>query len=739
MKSKEYDAFIASKQAQVKASGFEVDEKKLNKNLFPFQRYCVRKALLEGRYAIFAGCGTGKTLILLDWAHQVTEEIGEPVIIISPLAVSIQTIKEGEKFGIHVEKLVSDVFGKGIYITNYEQLDNVKADQFCGLVCDESGIIKNYTGKTKKALIEKFGQTKYKLACTATPAPNDSIELGSHCELLNVLSGQEMLATFFVNDVLGKGDNKTKWRLKKHAVKDFYRWVSQWSIMFSNPSEIGFEGESYVLPKLTIDAHELETEKKDNGLLFNDSAVSATDFNAELRRTATERLDKAIEIAKTIKVQVIIWIKHNSEGDYLTERLDDCIEVAGSDNPDEKEKMLFDFAHGKYRILVTKVKIAGWGLNYQNCQHQIFASIDFSFEGLYQAIRRSYRFGQKKEVHVHIISTDTMGNVVETIRRKQKEFDTMQSEMVAVVNENKKELKMKSKNVTYDKVEGFDLRLGDSFDLIKDLKDESIDSSIFSPPFSSLYTYSDNARDLSNCTNEDEFFKHFEFMIDDLFRVLKPGRMLGMHLMQLTTGISRDGYFSIKDFRGDIIRLFQSHGFIFHAEVTIWKDPELCAVRTKNHQLLHKTTKRDCAIVRPGLADYLVVMRKPGVNAEPINWNGKGIPFQLWCKIASPVWLDIDASDTLKFYSAKEEKDEKHLTPTQLSVIERFLLLYSNKNDVVFSPFMGCGSEMYMACKMKRRGVGYELKESYFNACVRNLNSALKLQAQYEFDIPQDE
>ena len=222
-------------------------------------------------------------------------------------------------------------------------------------------------------------------------------------------------------------------------------------------------------------------------------------------------------------------------------------------------------------------------------------------------------------------------------------------------------------------------------------------------------------------------------MIPELFRILKTGRHIGMHLTQLTTGIGRDGFYSIIDFRGDIIRLFQKHGFTFHAEVTIWKSPELAAIRTKNHQLMHGSTKKDSAIVRPGLADYLVVMRKPGVNEEPINNDKQGIPFDDWCKIASPVWMDINESDVLTGYRKhRDNKDERHITPTQLEVIKNYLIMYSNKGDKVFTPFMGIGSEVYQAVKMDRKGLGFELKDSYYDLAKKNLDSLMIQKTQIE-------
>lgn len=722
MKLDDYNKFLKTKKKKHIMSGFEISNSKLNENLFDFQKFIVKRALKAGKYAVFADCGLGKTIMQLSWANQVLKKTCRSVLILAPLAVSNQTIEEGAKFDIHVEKLVIGGNDKqGIYITNYEQLANIDCSLFDGVVLDESSILKNYSGKIKQSIIDKFVKTPYKLACTATPAPNDPIELGNHAEFLDVIKSKEMLSYYFVNDMKMKGTT-SKWRLKRHAVGEFYKFVGQWSIMLNNPSDIGFDMKGFDLPELNFIEKQVVTEKRDNGLLFNDTAISATNFNKELKLTINERLNITADIVNNSDETFIIWIKQNAEGELLKKLIPDAIEVKGSDKPEFKESKLIGFAHGEFRVLITKYKIAQFGLNYQNCHNQIVASLDFSFEGLYQAIRRSYRFGQDHAVNIYLITTDTMVNVKESIDEKQRKFKIMQDEMSKNINENlydRNKINMNYKEKI--KKEKYELIHGDSFKEIKKIKTESIDGYFFSPPFESLYTYSDNVNDLSNCTDTDEFYKHFDFMIPEIYRTVKSGRMVGMHLTQLTTGIARDGYYSIRDFRGDIIRVFEKHGFIFHGEVSIWKSPELAAVRTKNHQLLHKSTKRDSCIVRPGLADYLVIMRKPGENIEPVTHDGAGVPFDKWCQIASPIWMDIEPSDTLHFRSARELRDEKHLTPTQIQPTERFIELYTNIGDTVCDPFSGIGTTVHTAVKNNRIGKGIELKESYFNQSIKNL------------------
>lgn len=418
-----YQQFLELKKKSGSESGFDVQE--LNPKLFDFQKFIVRNALKKGKYAIFADCGLGKTFMQLEWADKVVKHTGESVLILCPLAVAGQTIKEGTRFGYLVSRETS--LSKqlpGIYIANYEQLDNINASDYSGIVLDESSILKNYEGSIRNQIIDNFNHTKYKLACTATPSPNDPMELGNHAEFLNVMGRNQMLSMYFVHD----GGDTGKWRIKGHATKKFYSWVASWSIMLTSPSDIGYSGHEYVLPSLNYHNIQIKTKQRE-GTLFNDVAVSATNFNQELRITKIDRMDKVAELVNNSKENFIIWVKQNEEGEYLRKLIPDAFEVSGSDDNEYKEQMLLGFADNKFRVLITKAKIAMYGLNYQNCRNQIFASLDFSFESLYQSIRRSYRFGQKEQVNIYLVTTDTMQNVIESIKRKQQQFEIMQKQM----------------------------------------------------------------------------------------------------------------------------------------------------------------------------------------------------------------------------------------------------------------------------------------------------------------------
>ena len=723
----QYIEFLKSKVKGRTESGFDVSDDALNENLFPFQKFIVKRAIKAGKYAIFADCGLGKTLMQLEWANHVTQKTDKPVLILAPLAVSGQTIQEGIKFGIEVEKLKSDVFGQGIYITNYEQLDNVDCSQFAGIVLDESSILKNFDGQTKKMIIDNFSATPYKLACTATPSPNDPMELGNHSEFLDVMSRNEMLAMYFVHD----GGDTSKWRLKGHATKLFYQFVGTWAIMLNKPHDIGFEMHGYHLPSLNITENKIITPPRGNGRLFNDTAISATNFNQELRLTKIERLDEAAKIANTSDENFIIWIKQNEEGELLKKLIPGAVEVKGSDTPEYKEKMLLGFANNEFRVLITKTKIAQFGLNYQNCRNQIFASLDFSFEGLYQAIRRSYRFGQKNEVNIYLITTDTMANVKQSIDQKQKQFQIMQDEMSKAVNANLSGVRLINSEYDTESVinEKYCIKRGDCVQLIQHVKDESVGLSIFSPPFAELYTYSSHLEDMGNSKDYNEFLTQFGFLIKELHRVMMQGRNVAVHCMDLPIQKGKEGFIGLRDFSGMILKAFEEAGFIYHSRITIWKDPVVEMQRTKALGLLHKQVKKDSTMSRVGIPDYVMIFRKDGERSNPVT--NTDIPVDLWQKYASPVWMDIDYGNTLQGYrNARNENDEKHICPLQLDTIERLIHLYSNKGDTVFTPFMGIGSEVYQAAKMDRHGIGFELKESYFDMAKKNLETLLLTKSQ---------
>jgi len=412
-----YSEFLKSKAQTAISGGFHPGV--LNPRLFPFQSHIVGQALERGRSAVFADCGLGKTFMELEFGKQVADHAVRPVLLACPLAVGAQTIKEAAKFGYSdIARFGTDA---AIQVVNYENLHHVDPRQYAGIILDESSILKNYEGAYRNLIIESFRDTPYKLAGTATPAPNDPMELGNHSEFLGAMSRQEMLSMYFVHD----GGETSKWRLKGHAEKGFYEYVRSWATMLTKPSDLGFNDHGYDLPEVNYIERRIITPSK--GLsLFNDVAVSATEFNAELRRTKEQRMRAVAEIVSGSTENFVVWIKQNEEGDLLKKLIPEAIEVRGSDSPEFKEEMLLGFADNQFRVLITKASIASYGLNYQNCHNTIFASLDFSFEKLYQGIRRFHRFGQEHDVNVYLITTDTMRNVAQSIRVKQENFERMQ-------------------------------------------------------------------------------------------------------------------------------------------------------------------------------------------------------------------------------------------------------------------------------------------------------------------------
>ena len=412
----EYQEFLKQKQKAKEHKGFAALP--MNDKLFPFQQFIVERNLSKGKHAVFADCGLGKTVMELETASQIVRHTNKPVLILAPLVVVAQTKREAEKFGFDLDKVT---------ITNFENLHNINPKEYAGLIVDESSIMKNFEGQIKKQLFEYFHNTPYKFAFTATPSPNDPMELANHSEFLGYQSRLGMLATYFINDQ----DHTSKWRLKGHAVEKFYQFVSDWAIMLTNPADIGYPMQGYDLSEVIYKEHQLITENDfSNGMLFPSLAVSATEFNKELRRTKEQRIAKAIDIANANEEPHIVWVKHNDEGKEVTAGIRGAVEVSGSDKPEEKAQKLLDFVDGKFRVLVTKPKIAQYGLNFQHCLNQTFMSPDFSFEGFYQAVRRSHRFGKKGDVTVNIVTTDTMQNVISIIKEKEKQFKQMQQLMI---------------------------------------------------------------------------------------------------------------------------------------------------------------------------------------------------------------------------------------------------------------------------------------------------------------------
>jgi superfamily II DNA or RNA helicase len=422
----EYEAFIKGKLAVEVPTGFDYDVPV--GPLFDFQAACVQWALKRGRAALFLDTGLGKTLCQCTWAKLVSEHTGGNVIIAAPLCVAQQTVEEAAKFGITVKYCrADDQVEPGITITNYEMLDHFDLEAFAGVVLDESSILKSHTSKTREAIVAAFRRTPYKLSCTATPSPNDYIELGNQSDFLGVMSAQEMLATFFTHD----GGDTSKWRLKGHGKTRFWEWMATWSICIRNPADLGFDGAAYELPPLNIIEHTVSGGGLLDGQLFATVAQSLSERRDAKRKSMTDRVALAAQIAAGVDGPVIVWCHLNDESEALAAAIPFAVEVTGAMAADEKERRILAFTHGDDRGIVSKASIAGYGLNWQHCDTMIFAGMDDSFEKFYQAVRRCYRFGQTRPVNVHIITAETEGAVKANIERKQRQANEMAGEMVA--------------------------------------------------------------------------------------------------------------------------------------------------------------------------------------------------------------------------------------------------------------------------------------------------------------------
>jgi DNA modification methylase len=725
-----YEKFLEAKRFAPRVVGL-TDIPSLNLSMFPHQTDVTRWALRLGRAAAFLGTGMGKSLIELEWARVVASHTGGNVLILAPLAVARQLEQEAEKFSIDAKYCKSGIRA-GITITNYERLDSFDPDLFAGVALDESSILKSMDGKTRSQLIECFRDTPYKLCGTATPAPNDHMELGNHAEFLGVMTATEMLSMFFVHD----GGETQKWRLKGHARKEFWKWVCSWAVNIRKPSDAGYPDGDFILPPLIYHEHQIDVDTPSDGMLFAMPAQTLQERLGARRTTVDARVSKAVEIvAQEPGESWLLWSNLNRESEALAKSIPGCVEITGSEDADVKAQKALAFANGEIGIVSSKSSILGFGMNLQVCSRQIFVGVNDSWESFYQAIRRSWRFGQKKPVHIHIVSASTEGNVIENLKRKEREAEEMAQEMLENMQDmTRVNLKGTTKSeATYTRrsmvTPNWTMHLADCVDLARELPTDSIHYSVYSPPFESLYTYSNSERDMGNSKDTSEFWQHYKFLIAETMRVMMPGRLVSVHCMNLPTSKVRDGYIGIRDFRGEIIRAFEESGFIYHSEVCIWKDPVTAMQRTKALGLLHKQIKKDSCMSRQGIPDYLVTMRKPGDNPERVEHTSEDFPVQLWQQYASPVWMDINPSDTLQYRSAREHNDERHICALQLEVIRRAIKLWSNPGDVVWSPFAGIGSEGFVALEMGRKFIGSELKESYYNQATRNLGNALSVSA----------
>jgi len=721
-----YESFLARKAANPAPIGKTISAGDVHEMLFPFQRDIVKWACRKGCAAIFADTGLGKTLMQLEWARLMCER----TLIVAPLSVARQTQKEAEKVGIEVVYAREQSTAGHITITNYEMVEKFNPADFGAIVLDESSILKSLAGRTRTMLIEMFQDVPYRLCCTATPAPNDIGEIANHAHFLGIMTRAEMLAMFFVHDASGaKGTPGNSWRLKMHAEDDFYSWLASWGMSIRKPSDLGYSDEGYNLPPLTIKPHFIDSGYVPEGRLFFAGLKGIQDRSAVRRGTIAQRTAHAIKLVKADSYQWIVWCGMNDKSSAIVRGLPDAVEVKGSDSVEHKIAAIQAFQDGEKRVLVTKPRIAGFGMNFQNACKMAFVGLSDSWEAYYQCIRREWRFGQTNPVDVHVVLTDVERAIYRNVARKEKEAEKMSAKLIERIADHEK-TELGGNTITEEpyitedaKGEGWRMMLGDSSERLAEVEDESVGLSVFSPPFSSLYTYSASRRDLGNSKDDTTFWEHFRYIIKHLYRTTMPGRNCAVHVADIGTTKAADGVTGLKDFPGHTIQAFVDEGWVYHGRVAIDKNPQSQAIRTKSKSLLFVQLHKDSSWSRPALADYVVIFRKPGENTIPIKPD---VDNETWIKWAHPIWYDINETDTLKYRDARDEKDERHICPLQLGTIQRCVRLWSNPGELILSPFAGIGSEGYVALKHGRRFIGCELKASYYNIAVRNLKRVVE-------------
>lgn len=752
----DYKQFIESKRIISEPSGFDIDRDDISRMLFPFQSDIVHWALRRGKAALFADCGLGKTPMQLEWAQQVSNYTGGNVLILAPLAVSKQTQREGEKFGINVTvcKTGADV-RPGINISNYDRLHHFDADDFAGIVLDESSILKAQFGTMRRQITDFGADIPYRLCATATPAPNDLVELINHAEFLGVMNEPEIKGLFFTQD----GNSSNKFRLKRHAETEFWKWMASWSVALRKPSDLGYDDDGFVLPPCDVKQVTVDLDAFQAGMLFAVEAVGLEEQRKARKASLEDRVAAAAELVNGNNDPWLVWCDLNDESTALRRAIPDAVEVTGSDSAEHKEDAMIGFSEGRHRVIVTKPSICGFGMNWQHCANVAFVGLSHSYEQYYQAIRRTWRFGQKRTVNVHVITSTADGAVIQNIERKEKQamdmFDNIVHHMA--VNTDLGTTKRQEMIYTEDVATGHDwtLYLGDSVNTIDNLADDSVGLSVFSPPFPGMYVYTNSPHDMGNVTSIDQMVDQFAFLMgkDKLYRALMPGRNVFIHITQGVAQKGRDGYIGLKDFRGKIIQMMSDIGWIYYGETVIDKDPQLKAMRTKDHGLMFKSLVTDAARMHCALPDQLLQFRKPGDNPEPIKAgltnrydNPDGwVTADQWILWARPVWYAADympgtwkegntgesnpdgirETDVLNVRQARDTDDERHLCPLQLPVIDRVVKVWSNHGDIVYSPFAGIGSEGVIALQNGRTFVGGELKRSYWNSAKQNLERAV--------------
>jgi DNA modification methylase len=739
-------------------------------HLFDYQKFILSEAIKRQRYAIFADCGLGKTAMFLAWIRRIIPALqGKKVLIISPLMVLNQTLDEEEKF--YHERTIEDIHEKNleewakdgksqIAITNFEKFHEKKElyGNVAAIVLDESSILKNGDGKTRTGIIETTRGIPWKVCCSATPAPNDREEYASHATFLEYTrSNNEFFSMFFVNRDNG-------WEIKAHGLEAFYQYLSSWSVYLRNPEHYGFLDNLTKLPKPIFETINLEwtdEQKKMLGALHK-SAMDRKHFlimlskgfykdsNDKIQKIEGNKINSSLKIlAENQGKPTVIWVTYNYEQQLYIEAFKQTnyrvTAISGETKEEDRVKIIEDFRAGKYDVLISKPKLLGFGLNLPFVTVQVFSGITDSYEQFYQCVRRSHRFGATESVKVYMPVTNAEKRILSNVMRKKDtfEFDSNKQETDFIKNLQNDlnkffNLPFNTKNSDSENLpefkQGRDWQIfrGDSIKILRNLTPESIDLAVFSPPFANLFTYSNDIADMGNTRDHTEFYLHFEFFLKGLYQAMKQGRIVCCHLSQLAVLKSKEGYVGLHDFRGDLIRLFRRHGFIYFGEWCIAKNPQMQAIKEKVRSLSFAQLESDRIGSRPGLNDYIMIFKKPGEAQARVN-DSSGPTRDEWINWATGVWSDIKDTDTLNVRGTKGEDDVKHICPMNLQVVRRCVRMYSAPGELVLDPFNGIGTTGVIALEKGRKYLGIELKQEYFEAAISNLEVAKPMQLISDF------
>ena len=660
----DYHEFKQRKNVHYEPTGFTVPLDQLNSKLFPWQKPVVQWGLETGKAALFLECGLGKTPIGLEIAHQIASRVGRPMLWLSPLSVAFQTEREAAKFGHTVKYVRSQEQAQKadvpIIIANYEMLKHFNPKDFAGVVPDESSVLKAYMGRMKRDLIREFDATPYKFPMTATPAPNDHLELGNHSQFIGAMNSQEMISRFFINDTMKAGG----YRLRGHGQEKFWRWVASWAVCISKPSDIGFSNEGYDIPEpelIEVPVMVDHSRAHQSGLLMLDSSLSSTAMWKDKSATVKDRVRAAVEVVTSEPNEFwVVWCDTNEEADLLKAALRGAVEVRGNHTAKIKEERLLAFSEQQVKIMITKEEIAAFGLNWQHCARHVFVGLTYSFEKFYQALRRSYRFGNARTVKAYLVVAETEQGIKQSILRKWDAHREMQTQMAKAMAEvGMGKAAREGLTATEEDVKQGDtytLHLGDCVTTLATVPDESIDHSTNSPPFKELYIYSDKEADMGNAGSGDEFYQHYRYYAREMARVMKTGKQVVIHCKDLPLYANRDGAMGIEDFPGELIQIHEETGLMLTGWITIWKDPKIEMERTNNAGLLwSEAFCKRAERCRQGMADYGLVFTKGAKSAAPkkeesakvIPWGVVQRCIDLWSnpadKVVSPYHVLMQA------------------------------------------------------------------------------------------------